>query len=128
MLNVFQMGLHHSSRMVMVLLVVSEGESNAVVCEPQATNVTSSQEKWTLYNFVLVSMICWVEHETRLSFIHFIYFFTICVFFYEHSRFTGQQEKWEAVSLTPIYHFQSPYRHLDISQAITTGSSQRAHS
>ena len=37
---------------------VKEGESNALVCECQATNVTSCQQKRTLYNFVLTSMIC----------------------------------------------------------------------
>ena len=45
----------------------------------------------------------------------------ICKFFREHSRFTGQQGKEEAVSLTPLYHqFQI---HLDISWEITAESS-----
>ena len=39
------------------------------------------------------------------------------------SRFTGQQEKEEAVHLTPLYHFHSAQKHLDISRAITTESS-----
>ena len=35
------------------------------------------------------------------------------VFFLKHSRFTGQQEKEEAISATPLYPFLSS-RHLDI--------------
>ena len=31
--------------------------------------------------------------------------------------------KGEAISLSPLYHFHSPHRHLDISRAITAGSS-----
>ena len=34
-----------------------------------------------------------------------VIFYPIWVFFREHSWFTGQQEKWEAISLTPLYHF-----------------------
>ena len=50
-------------------------------------------------------------------------FFSIQVFFHEHSRFTGQQEKGEAISLTTLYHFHLLHRCLDISRAITTGRS-----
>ena len=46
-------------------------------------------------------------------------FFSIWVFFHEHSRFTGQQGKGEGISLTPLYHFHPLHRHLDISWAIT---------
>ena len=48
-----------------------------------------------------------------------IFFFSIWVFFHEHSRFAGQQGKGEAISLTPLYHFHPLHRHLDISLAIT---------
>ena len=47
-----------------------------------------------------------------------VFFFSIWVFFHEHSRFTGQQGKGEAISLTPLCHFHPYHRHLDISQAI----------
>ena len=47
----------------------------------------------------------------------FIIFF-VSVFFFEYSRFTGQQGKGEAISLYPFYHFHSLHRHLDISQVI----------
>ena len=52
-----------------------------------------------------------------------VYIFSIWVFFYAHSRFTGQQGKGEAVYLTPLYHFHLLHRHLDISRAITGESS-----
>ena len=45
------------------------------------------------------------------------------VFFHEHSQFTGQQGKGEAISLTPLYHLHPLHRHLDISRAIAAGSS-----
>ena len=37
-------------------------------------------------------------------------FFFYWVFFHKHSRFTGQQGKGEAISLTSLYHFHSLYR------------------
>ena len=52
-----------------------------------------------------------------------IFFFSIWVFFHEHSRFTGKQGKGEGIYLTPLYHFHPLHRHLDISRAITAGSS-----
>ena len=51
------------------------------------------------------------------------FFFSIWVFFHDHSPITGLQGKGEGISLTPHYHFQSLHRHLDISRAITTESS-----
>ena len=59
------------------------------------------------------------EEEKRF----FFFFFSICVFFHEHSRFTGQQGKGEAISLNPLYNFHWLHRHLDISRAITGESS-----
>ena len=53
----------------------------------------------------------------------FFFFFSIWVFFHEHSRFTGQQGKGEGIYLTPLYHFHPLHRRLDISWAITAGSS-----
>ena len=52
-----------------------------------------------------------------------MHFFSIWVFFYEHSRITGLQVKGEGISLTPQYHFHPLHKHLDISQAITAESS-----
>ena len=39
------------------------------------------------------------------------FFFLIWVFFHEHSRFTGQQGKGEAISLSPLYHFHPFHRY-----------------
>ena len=51
------------------------------------------------------------------------FFFSIWVFFHEHSQFTGQQGKWEGIYLTPLYHFHPLQRHLDISREISAESS-----
>ena len=48
-----------------------------------------------------------------------MFFFSVWVSFYAHSRFTGQQEKGETIYLTPLYHFHPLYKHLDISRVIT---------
>ena len=37
--------------------------------------------------------------------------------------FTGQQGKGDAIALTPLYHFHSLHRHLEVNQAITAESS-----
>ena len=50
-------------------------------------------------------------------------FFSISCFFYEHSRFIGQQGKGEAISLTPLFHFHPPHIHLEISRVISAESS-----
>ena len=50
-------------------------------------------------------------------------FFSIWVFFHNHSRITELQGKGEGVYLTPHYHFHQLHRHLDVSRAITTDSS-----
>ena len=52
-----------------------------------------------------------------------LFIFSIWVFFHEHSRYTGQQEKGEAISLTLLYHFHPLHRYLEISWAITAESS-----
>ena len=51
------------------------------------------------------------------------YFFSIWVFFHNHSRITRLQGKGEDISLIPHYHFHLLHRHLDISQTITAESS-----
>ena len=55
--------------------------------------------------------------------LHIFFFFSIWVFFHEHSRFTGQQGKGEGIYLTPLYHFHPLRGHLDISWAIAAESS-----
>ena len=51
------------------------------------------------------------------------FFFSISVFFHNHSRITGLQGKVEDISLTPHYQFHPLHRNLDISWAITAESS-----
>ena len=41
----------------------------------------------------------------------YIVFFSVWVFFHEHSRFTGQQRKGKAISINSLYHFQPLHRH-----------------
>ena len=45
--------------------------------------------------------------------------FSIWIFFYDHSQFTGLQGKGEGISLTSHYHFHPLHSHLDISRAIS---------
>ena len=52
-----------------------------------------------------------------------LFFFSIWVFYHDHSRITGPQGKGEGISLTPHYHFHPLHRHLDISRVITAESS-----
>ena len=59
-----------------------------------------------------------LDWHSRKSFNDF-FFFPISIFFQAHSRFTGHQGKWEAIYLTPLYHFHPLHRHLDISRTIT---------
>ena len=51
------------------------------------------------------------------------FFFSIWVFFHEHSRITGLQGKGGGIFLTPHYQFHPLYRHLVISREIAAGSS-----
>ena len=59
-----------------------------------------------------------VKHELWIT-----SFFSIGVFFHDHSRITGLKGNGEGISLTPHYYFHPLHRHLDISQAITAESS-----
>ena len=49
--------------------------------------------------------------------------FSTWVFFHEYSRFTGQLEKRDIISLSPLYHFHLVHRHLGISQEIIAENS-----
>ena len=62
-----------------------------------------------------------------LSRVFLFCFFFYRVFFHEHSLFTGQQAKKQAISLTSLYHFHPLHRHQDISQVITAESLPFAH-
>ena len=77
---------------------------------------------WSRYNFY----IWWFKNHAPPEFIFIcfdedaqFFFCSIWVIFYEHSQFTGQQEKGDAICLTPLCHFHPLHKHLDISQTIT---------
>ena len=53
-----------------------------------------------------------------VSYYIIVIFFSIWVFFHNHSRITGLQGKGEDISLTPHCHFLPLHRHLDISRNI----------
>ena len=65
---------------------------------------------------------CSISATVRYVFIYLL-FFSIWVFFHNHSRITRLQVKGERISSTPHYHFHPLQRHLDISHAITAESS-----
>ena len=77
------------------------------------------------YSFILVTpFACDSNHNFyQLNQVRAEDIFSIWVFFYEHSRFTGQQGKGDAISLNPLYHFHLLRKHLDISRAINRESS-----
>ena len=50
------------------------------------------------------------------------FFFSVWLFFHDHSRITGLQEKGEGISLTTHYHFHPLRVHLGISRAIAAES------
>ena len=50
-------------------------------------------------------------------------FFSIRVFFHEHSQFTGQQGTGKAISAVAFHHFHALRRHPDISREVTAESS-----
>ena len=51
------------------------------------------------------------------------FFFSIWVFFHEHSRFAGQQGKGEVIYLTPLCHFHPLRGRSGIGRAIAAGGS-----
>ena len=84
-----------------------------------------------IYKICFLDKGCKIQHplqrETQLSMSYcdqvlFIYF-SIWDSFHDYSRFTGQQRKGEAISLTPLFHFHTLQRHLDISRENAAGSS-----
>ena len=58
----------------------------------------------------------------RFFYVCFV-FFSIWVFFHNHSRITGLQGKGKGIPLTPHYDFHPLHRHLDINRGITADSS-----
>ena len=75
---------------------------------------------WWLFK-ILKKFICWTFPLIfRPKFLYdYYYYFSLRVFFHNHSRITELQGKGEGISLTPHYHFHPLHRHLDISRTIT---------
>ena len=73
-------------------------------------------------------MLCFAYHLLLICFtskinpLKYQFFFSIRIFFHDHSRTTGLQGKGEGISVTPHYHFYPLHRHLDISRATTAES------
>ena len=82
------------------------------------TDITARRKNWVPITCHDATFGLW-----RNQFNSCIFFFSIWVFFHDHSRITGLQGKGEGISLTPHYHFHPLHRHLDISRAITAESS-----
>ena len=71
----------------------------------------------------------WLIYRSQRGFFFYVgflsqtFFFSVWVFFHEHSWITELQGKGKSISLTPHNHFHPLHRHLDISRAITVASS-----
>ena len=71
---------------------------------------------FSFFSYFVFSKICMLFPSPNCPTI----FFSVWVFFHEHSRIIGLQGKGEeGISLTPHYHFHPLHRHLDINRAIT---------
>ena len=77
------------------------------------------------YTFCICCMSSWrLSNLLKISFTPLaFFFFSIWVFFHNHSRLTRLQGKGEGTCITPRYHFHPLHRHLDISRAINAESS-----
>ena len=80
-------------------------------------------DRWKFYLFAITVKCRQIVSPWDLQSQTFYFFFSIWVFFHEHSRFPGQQGKGEGIYLTPLYNFHPLHRHLDISRAIAAESS-----
>lgn len=61
---------------------------------------------WVIFSWYKMKSCKWYEYLLR--FVNFKIspcFFSMCVFFHEHSQFAEQQRKREAISLTLLFHF-----------------------
>ena len=68
--------------------------------------------------------LCILEETTNCIFAEYLFiYFSMGVFFHNHSWTTGLQGKGEGISLTPHYHFHLLHWHLDISWVISAESS-----
>ena len=68
--------------------------------------------------------------EAKMFICSHVQFFSIWVFFHEHSQFTGQDGKEEAISSTHLYHFYPVHRHFrgDNWEKLTIMDNKQSHS
>ena len=92
------------------------------VCRRSVEKLSASMVTQEILGNSLILLKISQYSQQNLNFF-FLFFFSIWVFFHEHSRITGLQGKGEGISLTPHYHFHSFHRQLDITRAITAESS-----
>ena len=76
-----------------------------------------------LFTSTIMSAFAECRRELERLYIYIYIYIAIWILFQEHSRFTGQKGKGEALSLTPLYNFHPLHSHLYISRAITAESS-----
>ena len=96
--------------------------------------ITLAQINFTF--LIIVNKMCQDEESSILlvlcSAFEYICNFSNWVLFREHSRFTGQKEKAEAIFLTPVYPFNPLRRHLkqpgDYCREFTSTHSQQPDS
>ena len=81
---------------------------------------------------MLLNLLFWLPHSKVLTThqsnddeinLEKTSFFSVWVFFHEHSLFTGQQGGGGGYFFNPLYHFHLLHRHFDISRVITAESS-----
>ena len=96
-------------------------------CRKMQSRTTPIKDNFTQWGFIFIFAkalrIFTGKKLFQIKFKRICIFFSIWVFFYEHSRITGLQVKGEGISLTPHYHFHPLHKYLDISRAITAESS-----
>ena len=85
-------------------------------------SLSASNEELILHYFAKwrdVNMLGGVRLSLSLQ----IFLFSNWIFLHKHSRFTGEQGKEEAISVTPLYPFQPLQRNLNTSRVITAENS-----
>ena len=83
---------------------------------------TAAALSGTLYNVFVLLLNDYILFLV-INLVIFCLLISIWVFLYWHSRFTGQQGKGEAISLTTLYHFHPLHRHFNMMRVLTRGNS-----
>ena len=104
---------------------VDENVERQTILEKKVQNLSEENKhlRTEVESYKKVIQLLTIEKSNVTNSWQYVFFFSIWVFFHEHSRITGLQGKGEGISFTPHYHFHPLDRHLGISRAITAGSS-----